>query len=107
LVAGHILNRVEKKSGADQEIAQGLTDAVNYAKQDNTYTNQSDSEHGVSKKNVYEGLRDGIEGLATGTAAGMREGFKAGFAGGKGAVDGVIDGTKGIISGIIGGVTGK
>ncbi|MCE1247214.1 MAG: hypothetical protein LWY06_11265 [Firmicutes bacterium] len=107
LVLGHIINKVEKKSGTDKEIAQGITDAVKYAKNDNTYEDTSVKEHSTSEKTTYEAVRDGIEGLATGTAAGMREGFKAGFSGGKGAVDGFVEGAKGIVSGIIGGVTGR
>lgn len=107
LVLGHIINKVEKKSGTDKEIAQGITDAVAYAKQDNYYTEKPGPHQGDPPKTMYEGFRDGIEGIATGTAAGMREGFKAGFAGGKGAVDGFVEGAKGIVSGIIGGVTGK
>lgn len=106
LVLGHILRRVEKKSGADKEIVDNLTAGVRYAQKDNVYENQPD-EYGDVKKTSYESFRDGVEGVMTGTATGIREGAKSGFQAGKGAVDGVFDGVTGLIGGIIGGVTGK
>lgn len=106
LLAGHLIRRVEKKSGTDKEIAENLTRAVRHAQKDNAYENKAD-EYGDRVKNPYESFRDGVEGAMTGTAAGVREGFKAGYAGGKGVVDGVFDGVGGVISGIFGGITGK
>lgn len=103
LVLGHIIRRVEKKTGTDKEIAENLTSAVRYAQKDNVYKEGAD-EYGDQNKNVYETFRDGVEGTMTGTSAGAREGFKGGYAAGKGAVDGVFDGVKGLFEGIVGGV---
>lgn len=102
LVGGHILRRVEKKSGKDKEIAQNLTKAVRYAQKDNAYKMETD-EYGYRDKTPYETFRDGVEGAITGTGAGLREGFKGGYAAGKGTVDGVFDG----IMGIVGAFTGR
>ncbi|MCD4783239.1 MAG: hypothetical protein K8T10_05325 [Candidatus Eremiobacteraeota bacterium] len=105
LLTGIIMGKISKHTDADEEFAQGITDAVKHAQSDNVYKNKPD-EYGDREKVVYETFRDGIEGTMTGTGAGVREGFKEGYQVGKGVVDGVFDAGKGIIKGIAGGIKG-
>lgn len=91
-ILGGLIARIEKKSGADKQITDGVARAVKWAASDNA----------ADGRKVYESYRNAVEGAMVGTVAGVREGFKAGFDGGKGVVDGVADVVKGIFDGLFG-----
>lgn len=104
-LAGAILGKITKATDADKKYAEGFTNAVRHAQQDNVYKEGLD-EYGDRDKSVYESFRDGIEGSMTGVGAGVHEGFKEGYQAGAGIVDGVFDAGKGILKGVAGGISG-
>jgi|GEM_PF-3186690 len=89
LCGAGLIHKLNKKTGASERAAEGITRAVLHAQQDNSYLNKS-----CEKKNIYETFRDGVEGAATGAGAGVREGFREGYSIGSGFVNGVIETIK-------------
>lgn len=87
LVGSAILAKLQKTGESDKEIARGILNAVNYAKNDNEDTGNK----------VYDTYRDTIESVFVGPLAGLREGFKAGYVGGEAAQDGVFEVLKELV----------
>ncbi|MEQ8189160.1 MAG: hypothetical protein ABRQ39_14400, partial [Candidatus Eremiobacterota bacterium] len=87
LVGSAILAKLQKTGESDKEIARGILNAVNYAKNDNAETGNK----------VYDTYRDTIESVFVGPLAGLREGFKAGYVGGDAAQDGVFEVLKELV----------
>ncbi len=87
LVGSAILAKMQKTGESDKEIARGVLNAVNYARNDNEQTGNK----------VYDGYRDTIESVFVGPLAGLREGFRVGYIGGEAAQDGVFEVVKELV----------
>ncbi|MGV8124914.1 MAG: hypothetical protein AB2L14_34635 [Candidatus Xenobiia bacterium LiM19] len=90
IIAGGIVYRIERKSGADKEIVGNISSTLEQAAKDNPDTGSK----------VHDITRNTVEGAIVGTASGVKEGFKKGFDGGVGVVDGFVEGVKGIFGAV-------
>ncbi len=93
---GAVVARIQRKSGADKELAGNISQTLEAAASDNIETGSP----------VHDVTRNAVEGAMVGTAAGIKEGFRSGYQGGVGVVEGIAEGIGGVMC-AIGDIAGK